>query len=132
TNNRRERELRKLVLGRRNWLFVWEDDGAERTANILTIVASCVSHGLNPREYLFVVTNALLAGTDDVASLLPDCYETVEAQSCRSEPRAPLSASSSDHDSPELSRKWRFPVSASGLSAHTQNAALTQISQDTT
>lgn len=72
TNNRRERELRKLVLGRRNWLFVWEDDGAERTANILTIVATCVSHGLNPREYLLVVTNALLAGTDDIDSLLPD------------------------------------------------------------
>ncbi len=72
TNNRRERELRKLVLGRRNWLFVWEDDGGERTANILTIVATCISHGLNPREYLLVVTNALLAGTDDLDSLLPD------------------------------------------------------------
>jgi transposase len=72
TNNRRERELRKLVLGRRNWLFVWEDDGGERTANILTIVATCVSHGLNPREYLLVVTNALLAGTDDIDALLPD------------------------------------------------------------
>jgi transposase len=72
TNNRRERELRKLVLGRRNWLFVWQDDGGERTANILTIVATAVSHGLNPREYLLVVTNALLAGTDDIESLLPD------------------------------------------------------------
>jgi transposase len=71
TNNRRERELRKLVLGRRNWLFVWEDDGGERTANILTIVATCVSHGLNPREYLLVVTNALLAGAD-IDALLPD------------------------------------------------------------
>lgn len=49
TNNRRERELRKLILGRRNWLFVWGDLGAIRTANILTIVATCVSHGINPR-----------------------------------------------------------------------------------
>lgn len=72
TNNRRERELRKLVLGRRNWLFVWEDDGGERTANILTIVATCVSHGLNPREYLHVVTNALLGGAKDIVQLLPD------------------------------------------------------------
>jgi len=30
----------------RSWLFVWEDDGGERIANILTIVATCVSHGL--------------------------------------------------------------------------------------
>lgn len=72
TNNRRERELRKLILGRRNWLFVWEDAGAVRTANILTIVATCVSHGLNPRDYLMLVTNALLCGTDDLRALLPD------------------------------------------------------------
>jgi transposase len=71
TNNRRERELRKLVLGRRNWLFTWKDDGGERIANILTIVSTCIAHGINPREYLVVVTEALLAGRD-VAELLPD------------------------------------------------------------
>jgi len=70
TNNRRERELRKLVLGRRNWLFTWEDLGGERTANILTIVGSAVSFGLNPREYLVVVTQALLEGKG-VEELLP-------------------------------------------------------------
>jgi transposase len=71
TNNRRERELRKLVLGRRNWLFVWKDIGGERTASILTILATCVSHGLNPRAYLHAVTQDLLRG-DPVESLLPD------------------------------------------------------------
>ena len=39
TNNRRERELRRLVLGRRNWLFTWLDLGGERTARILLIIA---------------------------------------------------------------------------------------------
>jgi hypothetical protein len=72
TNNRRERELRKLVLGRRNWLFVWGDVGAERTANILTIVATCISHGINPREYLVVTTQLLLEGATDIPALLPD------------------------------------------------------------
>ncbi|HEY6725644.1 MAG TPA: IS66 family transposase [Polyangiaceae bacterium] len=71
TNNRRERELRKLVLGRRNWLFTWGDDGGERIANILTIVSSCIAHGVNPREYLVVVTQALLERRP-VAELLPD------------------------------------------------------------
>src|SRR5690606_34216660 len=71
TNNRRERELRKLVLGRRNWLFTWGDDGGERIANILTIVSSCIAHGVNPREYLMVVTQALLERRP-VAELLPD------------------------------------------------------------
>lgn len=71
TNNRRERELRKLVLGRRNWLFVWDDIGGERTASILTILATCVSHGLNPRPYLHLVTDGLLRG-EPVETLLPD------------------------------------------------------------
>lgn len=71
TNNRRERELRKLVLGRRNWLFTWGDEGGERIANILTIVSTCIAHGINPREYLVVVTQALLQGRN-VDELLPD------------------------------------------------------------
>ena len=74
TNNRRERELRKLVLGKRNWLFAWEDLGGERTANILTIVATCVSHDINPRAYLHVVTKLLIEGWPQkrLRELLPD------------------------------------------------------------
>lgn len=60
TNNRVERELRKLVLGRRNWLFVWEDLGGERAARILSIVGTCVAQGINPRAYLHLVTNLLI------------------------------------------------------------------------
>lgn len=81
TNNRRERELRKLVLGRRNWLFTWKDDGGERIANILTIVSTCIAHGINPREYLVVVTEALLAKRD-VAELLPDCIAISHPELC--------------------------------------------------
>jgi transposase len=74
TNNRRERELRKLVLGRRNWLFTWEDLGGERTANILTIVATCVAHDVNPRAYLHLVTKLIVEGWPQakLAELLPD------------------------------------------------------------
>jgi len=61
TNNRVERELRKLVLGRRNWLFTWEDLGGERTAAILTIVATCVSYGVNPRAYLHLATKLIIS-----------------------------------------------------------------------
>ena len=59
TNNRVERELRKLILGRKNWLFTWGDIGGERTANIFTIVATCVAHGVNPRAYLHLVTKLI-------------------------------------------------------------------------
>lgn len=71
TNNRRERELRKPVLGRRNWLFAWKDVGGRRLANILTILNTAISHGINPREYLVVVTRELLEGRP-ASELLPD------------------------------------------------------------
>lgn len=56
TNNRRERELRRLILGRKNWLFTWLDEGGQRTADILSIVATCISHDVSPRAYLHLVT----------------------------------------------------------------------------
>ena len=62
TNNRRERELRRLILGRKNWLFTWLDVGGERTAAILSIVASCIAHDVNPRAYLHVVTRLIVNG----------------------------------------------------------------------
>jgi transposase len=74
TNNRVERELRKLVLGRRNWLFTWEDLGGERTATILTIIATCVSYGVNPRAYLHLATKLIVNGwpQSKLRDLLPD------------------------------------------------------------
>ena len=74
TNNRRERELRRLVLGRKNWLFTWLDVGGERTAAILSIVASCVAHDVNPRAYLHVVTQLVVKGWPQaqLRDLLPD------------------------------------------------------------
>jgi hypothetical protein len=74
TNNRRERELRRLVLGRKNWLFTWLDVGGERTAAILTIVATCIAHDVNPRRYLHLVTRLIVQGwpNKELRALLPD------------------------------------------------------------
>jgi transposase len=74
TNNRRERELRRLVLGRRNWLFTWLDEGGERTADILTIIATCIAHDVNPRAYLHLVTRLIVQGWPNsrLRELLPD------------------------------------------------------------
>jgi hypothetical protein len=75
TNNRRERELRRLVLGRKNWLFAWLDDGAERTGYILSIVATCIAHDVNPRAYLHRVVHFIVHGWPQAKLrnfLLPD------------------------------------------------------------
>jgi transposase len=74
TNNRRERELRRLVLGRRNWLFTWLDEGGERTAVILSIIGTCIAHDVNPRAYLHVITKLIVNGWPQarLRELLPD------------------------------------------------------------
>jgi transposase len=74
TNNRRERELRRLVLGRKNWLFTWLDEGGERTAAILSIIATCIAHDINPRAYLHRVVHCIVHGWPQarLRELLPD------------------------------------------------------------
>ncbi len=74
TNNRRERELRRLVLGRRNWLFTWLDLGGRRTATILTIIGTCIAHDVNPRAYLHLITRLIVQGWPKahLRDLLPD------------------------------------------------------------
>ena len=51
-NNRSERELRRVAIGRKNWLFVGSDDHAQAAAALLSLVASAKLHGLDPERYL--------------------------------------------------------------------------------
>jgi hypothetical protein len=51
-NNVSERELRRIAVGRKAWLFVGSDDHAQATANLFSLIASCKLHGLDPELYL--------------------------------------------------------------------------------
>ena len=42
-----ERALRPLALGRNAWLFFGSGDHAHAAANIFSLIASCVLHGLD-------------------------------------------------------------------------------------
>jgi transposase len=90
TNNRVERELRSLVLGRKNWLFAYGDLGGERTATILTIIGTCVAHRINPRAYLHVVTKLIVNGWPQarLRELLPDRIAELHPE-LRLPPRSP-------------------------------------------
>ena len=50
--NPAELELRKEVVGRKNWLFVGSDDGARWNTITVSLVASCQMHGIEPWAYL--------------------------------------------------------------------------------
>jgi transposase len=51
-NNDSERALRRLVVGRANWLFVGSDETAPWTCTFVSLIASAQLHGLNPQTYL--------------------------------------------------------------------------------
>ncbi len=51
-NNIAERQLRRVAVGRKNWLFAGSEDGAERACVLYSLLATCKLHGVNPFEYL--------------------------------------------------------------------------------
>lgn len=51
-NNQAERDLRHVVVGRKNWNFAGSYEGAERLATFFTLLQSCKRVKLNPWVYL--------------------------------------------------------------------------------
>lgn len=58
-NNRSERELRRIAVGRNAWLFVGSDDHGAATGHLFTMIASARLHGLDPEMYLRDVIRVL-------------------------------------------------------------------------
>ena len=52
TNNQSERELRRVAVGRKVWLFVGSDDHAQAAGNVMSLIASARLHRLDPEAYL--------------------------------------------------------------------------------
>ena len=54
--------MRKIALGRRNYLFAGSDSGGDRAASIYTLVASALLNGLNPEVYLKDILTKIAEG----------------------------------------------------------------------
>ena len=72
-NNACERALRRIAVGRNNWLFAGSDAGAERAAVIYTVIGTCRLHGIDPWAWLRDVLEKLAVGwkQSHIATLLP-------------------------------------------------------------
>lgn len=71
-NNISELELRREVVGRKNWLFCASDSGVRANTTCVSLIASCSLHDVNPLEYLHDVL--LLLPTwpkEDLDALMP-------------------------------------------------------------
>jgi len=70
-NNISERSLRKLVLGRKNWLFVGSERAGYAAVALLSMVQTCRAMNINVIEYLQDLFTHFSA-TDDIERFLPD------------------------------------------------------------
>jgi hypothetical protein len=75
-NNPAERQLRRVAIGRKNWLFAGSEAGAERTCVLYTLLASCRLHGIKPYDYLRdVLVRVGSHPARDVLSLAPKSWK---------------------------------------------------------
>jgi hypothetical protein len=79
-NNASERALKRVAIGRKNWLFAGNDAAAENHARLWSLVASAERHGLDPQRYLTSILAKI--GQTPAAELdrfLPDVWKADDA-----------------------------------------------------
>jgi transposase len=82
-NNEVEREMRRVALARKNWLFLGSEDAGDRTATILSVISSAHRHDLDVWAYLRDVLEQLARGPSDLSALPPDRWKTVHPEHVR-------------------------------------------------
>lgn len=71
-NNRCERSIKPFAVGRKNWLFLGNEKGANAAANIYSLIETCKSNKINPYEYLLKVFESLEKRNEiDYSTLTP-------------------------------------------------------------
>lgn len=79
-NNAAERALKRVAIGRKNWLFAGHDDAAQNHARLWTLIASAERHGIDPQRYLTSVLAKLPATPPtDLDPFLPNIWKREDA-----------------------------------------------------
>lgn len=74
-NNGSERALRRIALGRKNYLFVHDAESGESLAGLYSLVSTCEARKINPFEYLAdVLTRVQDHPAKDLDALLPGAW----------------------------------------------------------
>jgi hypothetical protein len=86
-NNAAERALKRVAIGRKNWLFAGTDEAGMSHARLWTLIASAERHGLDPQRYLTSVL-AKIGQTklSELGQFLPDTWKAEEASHRHSTP----------------------------------------------
>jgi transposase len=88
-NNGVERALRCVAVGRKNWIFVGNEEGGRRAATLYSLVQTCREIGVDPKEYLRDVL-LRISTCSDVTKLTPRGWKTHFADQVAAERRGAI------------------------------------------
>lgn len=75
-NNPSENALRRVAIGRKNWLFAGSDKGGRTAATLFTLIATCQRHKVEPMAYLRdVLTRIPATPMSEIDQFLPDRWQ---------------------------------------------------------
>jgi transposase len=75
-NNAAERALKRVAIGRKNWLFAGHDEAGASHARLYTLVASAERHGIDPQKYLTsVLAKIEQTRLSELDQFLPDVWK---------------------------------------------------------
>lgn len=79
-NNASERALKRVAIGRKNWLFAGHDAAAENHARLWSLIASAERHGVDPQRYLTSVLAKIgTTPAEELGQFLPDVWKAEDA-----------------------------------------------------
>lgn len=75
-NNAAENALRRVAIGRKNWLFCGSDHGGHTAAILFSLIATCQRHNVEPFAYLRdVLTRIAATPISQLDQFLPDRWQ---------------------------------------------------------
>jgi transposase len=75
-NNAAERALKRVAIGRKNWLFAGNDRSGQTAATLYSLIASAERHGVDPQRYLTsVLANLPTTPAGELDRFLPDVWK---------------------------------------------------------
>jgi transposase len=79
-NNAAERAMKRVAIGRKNWLFAGNDRAGETTALLYSLIASAERHGLDSQRYLTSIFAKLpFTPEEELDQFLPDVWKKDDA-----------------------------------------------------
>jgi hypothetical protein len=92
-NNVAEREMKRIAIGRKNWLTVGSPRGGQTAAVLISFTSTCQRLGVEPWAYLQDVLSRVPATpADQLGDLLPDHWQSARPKTAT--PPAPATTGS--------------------------------------